>query len=227
MKIIIENNNQKSCYIQIKDLIILAEITKNNSLIKEYLNLINHGYQNFEFLPIKNKKMIAIIKNLPDIIDFRTSKDDSIEYLSHRIINLYSIRDNTKSSKIKDLIAGDLKDIIAYKRKELSYKIPAIPDGKFHLENKEHSLAFDSTIIEDCYLLRSLNREELDKETSFLNSAIEQVYQTFYPKIPKEERKYQSYYYQDHLFLMILNSKEKKQSRIGKILSKLKRSSND
>lgn len=228
MKIIIKNKDQELCYIQIRDLIILAKITQDNSLIKNYLSLINNGHQDFEFLPLKDKRIVRIVKNLPDIIDFRSSKNDSIEYLSERIISLYLLKSRPREKQIKDLTANDLRDIIAYKRGELSYQIPALPDGNLHLENLSLNLEFDSTILEDCYLLRSLTKEDLNTidYSEFLNSSLNQVYQTYYPTIPKEEITYQSYNQNDHLILRIQPPKEKKKSRIDKILSKLKRSSN-
>ena len=65
--------------------------------------------------------MIGIILQSEEIIDFIEYQKQDMSYLTNYLVN--SIYSNTEETKHK---SDGIRDIIAFKKKELDYKIPII-----------------------------------------------------------------------------------------------------
>ena len=142
MKIII---NEKK-YVQVRDILFLAKLYNSEILMKYYLFLINNGYIDNDF-----------VKSTNSLIDFRDYQDYSDLHLSNLLISLSS---RTGSDIIEHKL-DDLREIISYKRRELGYAIPLIPDEKIDINYDDLGLSFKSTIFKDYYLIETISGEEI------------------------------------------------------------------
>ena len=152
MKIII---NEKK-YVQVRDILFLAKLYNSEILMKYYLFLINSGYIDNDFVRSTNSLLNRIL-DTDALIDFRDYQDYSDLHLSNLLISLSS----RVGSDIIEHKLDDLREIISYKRRELGYAIPLIPDEKIDIKYDNLGLSFKSTIFKDYYLIETISGEEI------------------------------------------------------------------
>lgn len=229
MKIITNTKrNGEVCYVQLKDILFLSRIVKNNNVMQHYIDFINSGYGDDDFIKINHPLYIEAFKKCDYIVDFIEygDKNVSINYLSKLLVTInFAFNTDIDSLCVKHKTDG-IRDIIAFKKGELDYKIPLIPDGRIEHINDEGTLCFSSTILNDVYVLTSTNG--VDVQTidyySFYLDCLDKLYDTHYPDVKKEDRDYKGFD-RGNSIIITINNKKKKERKMGKILSKIKKGS--
>lgn len=228
MKVITNTKrNGKLCYVQVKDVLFLARMTGNKRLMQDYLNAINGGKGDNDFIKVCGESYIKAFELCDYIIDFReySTKDVGINCL----INLIKTKAYVVSNEKIDQEGVDhqieaIRDVISFKRGELDYKIPLVESGRYECISEDKQFVFDSTIIDDCFVLKCINGSSIEDNdyNSFLKECIDSVYSTLYPY--EEEKEYSTFITGKVLVLKINNRNNvKKKSLAGRILAKIKK----
>lgn len=126
MKIIVNRKDETVCYVQLRDLVFLAN--KNLQVFRKLsIQYINEGKTMEEFVRINSIQLIEFIAKNDDIIDFCDYANSSIENISNVIVtkNLLFKVDSESSKRIRHQ-TDDLQDIIAFKQGELNYQVPLV-----------------------------------------------------------------------------------------------------
>ena len=219
----------KLCYVQVKDVLFLARYTNNKRLMQDYINTINNGKVDNEFIKVSGDSYIRAFELCDYIIDFSeySKRDIGVNYLSNMVKNkVYAMPKNKIDQEGLDLQIDAVRDMMHYKMGTLDYKIPLVPDGKFEFVSSDKRLVFDSTVVDGCYTLSTLDGTDVNTNDydEFFKSCIDKVYSSLYPELPLEERDYK-YYDRGRIFVLNIHAKEtkKKKSVVGKILAKIKK----
>lgn len=227
MKIITNTKrNGELCYVQVKDILFLARITKNNKVMQQYVNFINNGVCDNDFVRITQPLYIDAFKKCDYIVDFTLYSNVSITYVSRLMATTNFF---VSSDLEKDCIqhkTDDLRDIISFKKGDLEYKIPLISNGKYEYENEDGTLLFDSTIIDGCFAITSLDGNNVDDNEyyDFYLKCIDKIYNEIYVGIPVEERKFEKFVMGNTLVIRVHNNMNiKKEKKVFKIFSKIKK----
>lgn len=219
--------NGKLCYIQVKDLLFLARYTGNKRLMQDYINAIEEGKSDNEFIKVSGDSYIKAFELCDYIVDFSkyNKKDVNFNYLSNLVkMKTYAMCKSPKEKDGLDHQIDSIRDIIAYKNGELDYKIPLIPDGRMEMCDSSNTYIFSSTIIDGCFTLKRVDGCSLDEQDykCFLDSSIKRVFDVMYPGM--EERDYSTFVVGNTLVLSIKKSDTKKKRKsIGGILAKIKK----
>ena len=147
----------KVCYVQVKDVLFLARYTGNKRLMQDYLNSINSGKSDNEFIKVSGDSYIRAFELCDYIIDFSeySKRDIGVNYLSNMIkTKVYAMPKDEMAKEGLDYQIDGIRDIIAYKRGDLDYKIPLVADGR--IEYVSNNLIFNSTIVNGCFTLKTL-----------------------------------------------------------------------
>ena len=230
MKIITNTKiNGELCYVQVKDILFLARITKNANVMQQYITLINSGHTDNEFVRITQKSYIKAIKNCDYIVDFVEFGDSKLQtsYLSSLIVTLnFSVINEFDKECVEHKTDG-LRDIMSFKRGDLEYKIPLIPNGVIEKCNEDENLVFSSTVIDNCFIIKSVDGtavQNIDYFDFYLD-CLDIIYNEFYPNIPFEERKHDVIDRGGVIIIQIYDIKKKKENIVNRVLSKLKKGS--
>lgn len=226
MKIVISNPAiGKDCYVQVKDFLTLGRISGDKNMMQHYIDFINQGRGDYDFVRITGTSYAEVIISSDAIIDFMDYKDESVSYISQHLIHLNSFLLDARDKDLVSSKSDDLRDIMAFQKGELPYPVPAILDGRLLFENEELGLTCGSTIIKDCYVLKSndgraVNTIDYD---AFFQDTIDQIYTEDYPGIAREDRNYHYYDRVSYFLLFVQQKLEKKKGRIEKLLDKIKK----
>lgn len=228
MKIITNTKfSGKLCYVQVKDLLFLARYTGNKRLMQDYINTINNGKSDDEFIKVSGDSYIRAFELCDYIIDFSeySRRDIGVNYLANMIkTKAYAMPREKRDQEGLDLQIDAVRDIISYKRGELGYKIPLVPNGKVEMMDKTHKYVFESTIIDDCFVLKAVDGSSVEGKDyeRFLNDTLKSIFDTLYPDCT--ERTYNSFISGNSLVITIKrNEVKKKKGVVGKILAKIKK----
>lgn len=228
MKIITNTNREGVlCYVQVKDINFLARITKNKKLMEQYIRLINEGRGDDDFVKIADVGFIDIIRRCEYIVEFSefANKDNSITYLSNILVNMnYTLGSSELEKDCVQHKSSAIRDIMDLKKGELGYKIPLVPNGVVEYVSDDQRLLFDSTVIEDCYVLRASDASDVHQIDyyDFYVSCINKIYEEKYPEVQKEDRQYKSYG-KGNILVVSIQAGKKKKSKIEQILNKIKK----
>jgi hypothetical protein len=228
MKIITNTKlNGKLCYVQVKDLLFLARYTGNKRLMQDYVNAINNGRTDNEFIKVSGDSYIRAFELCDYIIDFSeyNRKDVGVNYLSNLVkTKAYAMpREKRDQEGLEHQIDG-VRDIISFKRGELEYKIPLVSNGVIETLSNDKLLVFTSTVVDGCYTLSTTNGSDIRDcdYQEFLKSCMDKVYGTLYPEV--EDREFNTFITGKTLVVHIQTNKvAKKKSVVGKILAKIKK----
>ncbi len=151
MKIITKDyNNNFYCYIQVRDLAYLVEQKRLTIFKLLYEKILNTEMIYTDFIRIKDPSMIEVILHVDEIIDFNDyQKLDSLS-LSRILVN--SIYTNSKQTEHK---CESIRDIIAFNKGELDYKMPVLPTNKYACLSTEKNISFQTSTVPNFYILRS------------------------------------------------------------------------
>lgn len=230
MKIITKTRRDgELCYIQVKDILFLSRITKNSNVMQQYINLINEGHGDNDFIRITQKSYIEIIKKCDYIADFIEfgNKNTPISYISSLIVTLnFSVGDEITKECVSHK-TDDLRDIMAFKKGELEYKIPLVANGSIEMCNEDKTLVLDGTAISDCFIIKSIDGVDIQNKDyyDFYLNCLDRIYSEFYPDIEQTERKYDAYDRGNVLVICIHRQEKKKENKMRNILAKFKRGS--
>lgn len=169
MKIIVNRKDETVCYVQLRDLIFLAN--KNLQVFKELsIQHINKGKTMEEFVRINNRKLIEFIEKCDDIIEFDDYVNCSIENISNVIVtkNLIFKVESEKNRGIRHQ-TDDLHDIISFKQGELNYHIPLVVTDDIDINIE--GIRVRSTILSNRYLITN----EVNKDISSLLPQIKDI----------------------------------------------------
>ena len=218
----------KLCYVQVKDVLFLARYTGNKRLMQDYINTINNGKSDNEFIKVSGDSYIKAFELCDYIIDFSeySRKDIGINYLSNLVkTKAYAMPKDEKDQEGLDHQIDGVRDMIAYKRGDIDFKIPLVSDGKFEKLSQDNKLLFSGTIIDGCYSLKRIDGKDISEVDyqEFLNNCLDNVYNTLYPGIAKEEIVCNSYTTGNILVINMNKPVIKKKTVVGKILAKIKK----
>ena len=151
MKIIVNRKDETVCYVQLRDLVFLAN--KNLQVFRELsIQHINEGKTMEEFVRINNRKLIEYIEQCDDIIEFDDYVNVSIENISNTIVTknlLFNV--DVKNGRSIRHQTDDLQDIIAFKQGELNYQIPLVCTDKVDINID--GIRIRSTILNNRFLI--------------------------------------------------------------------------
>lgn len=172
MKVVVNKKHEVVCYVQLRDLIyIVNEITEYRKLVLKYMDQVDTID---DFVKVTDEKLISVIKDKEDIIDFHDFSSYSIEDLSHLLIVKKLFCDNNSRNRVNHE-ARDIQDLILYKKGELRYNIPLIADDRIVLNvngYKVFSTTFNNKFIIECsgdvycdfvYLIDELQKNAKEK----------------------------------------------------------------
>lgn len=226
MKIITNTKlNGKLCYVQVKDILFLARYTDNKRLMQDYLNAINSGKCDNDFVKVSGDSYIKAFELCDYIIDFveYSKRDIGVNYLSNMVkIKAYALPKEKKDQEGLDYQIDGVRDIISFKRGDLDYKIPLIANGLVEIKSADNKYVFNSTVIDGCFSLKMLDGSNLEGQDyqEFLNSSIKKVFDTIYPD--NLERDYNTFVLGNTLVISVKVSETKKKGLVNRILSKVK-----
>jgi len=217
----------KLCYVQVRDVLFLARMTENRRLMDDYIKFINEGKTDYEFIKVSGDSYIKAFELCDYIIDFGeySKRDIGISYLSNMVRSQAYVIPKERFGKEGMRHQTDaIRDIIAYKRGDLEYKIPLVADGRIEFVSCDKQFTFDSTIIDDCYMIGTTNGlpiSEVDY-SQFLKESLDKIF----GNIPKEDRKYETYVVGKLLVIKVSKKEvEKKKGIVGRVLGKIKKES--
>lgn len=228
MKIITNTKRYgKLCYVQVKDVLFLANMTNNKRLMQDYLNAINNGKCDDEFIKVSGDNYINAFELCDYIIDFSeySKKDIGVNYLANMVkTKAYAMpKDKSAQDGLNHQIEA-VRDLISFKRGELGYKIPLVADGRLELLSRDQKFTFESTVMDNCFILRSVDGSSVEGQDydEFLNDSIKRMFDFLYPNCI--EREYSTFITGNSLVISVQNNEvKKKKGVVGKILAKIKK----
>lgn len=218
------------CYVQVKDILFLARITNNTTLMQQYLNLINNGRSDNAFIKITQNSLINIIDKCDYIIDFTdfNKKDIDLNYLSRLIINMnFSVSSNNVVRECLEYKTDGIRDIMAFKKGELDYTLPLVPDGLLEYTSSDSKLLLESTVIPDTFTIRVADGSDVQNNDyyDFYLESLDRIFDLLYPELEKKDRKFTCVDRGKILIITVKRCSKKKESRISRLLAKIKKES--
>lgn len=206
MKIIVNKKNETICYVQLRDLIYLANQKRNafRELASKYMDEFKDMH---DFVKVVDPEMVKIIKNREDIIDFDAFSLHTVDALTHLMIskNLFCTTDESKRRVFHETQA--IQDLISYKKGELEYTIPLIADDR--IETNINGYFVTSSNSDNKFIVKCDHEiypdfvhvieivQTIAKEKGMLNSEVEYSYKiseldncvilSFIPIVKKKE----------------------------------------
>ena len=218
------------CYVQVKDILFLARITNNKVLMQQYLSLINEGRFDNEFIKITQSSLIDIINKCDYIVDFNelSKSDCTISYLSRLIINInYAVPSNDVMKECIDYKTDGIRDVMAFKKGELDYTIPLVANGVLEYTSEDSRYILESTVVPNTFTIRVSDGSEVQNNDyySFYLEAVDKIFNTMYPELDNNDREFSCVDRGKILIISIKNKTKKKESKLNKLLMKLKKGS--
>lgn len=133
MKIMVNEKDKKSCYVQLRDLYYLSARFKSSSFENLYEKYIQQGLGNADFVFLDDSRVVEVIEFNPFIVDFSIYANNSVGTLI-RLAALTAgpvVHADTVDGQHK---RDDIFDIIEYKRGQLEYQIPVVFDRKKYVD---------------------------------------------------------------------------------------------
>ncbi len=158
MKIVTNTTkNGESIYIQVKDLLYLGRTLGDVQFIDEYVKMLNLQKSDYDFIRVYGVIAKTVLQS--DIVDFKEIYNEPIMLLTKTLINLSftGTRDETTKQRCEDI-----RDVLSFRRGELDYNIPLLSDGDLEFISNDGLLAFSSTIISDCYVLKTIDGSDIN-----------------------------------------------------------------
>lgn len=230
MKIIsTTKRNGVLCYVQVKDVMFLARITKNHKMMEQYVKLINNGKGDDDFIRVTQTSLIDLFTRCDHIINFSdfANKDSNLTYLSNLLVNMNTtlVGGDLEKECIQHK-SDDIRDIMSFKKRELDYKIPLVPSGVVEYTNDEGNLYFDSTVVEDCFILTTKDGSPVQNHDyyDFYVLCMKRIFSELYPDREFNSESYNCY---DRVNMLVItvNREKKKTNVVNRILSKIKKGS--
>lgn len=205
------------CFTQVKDILFLARIYNNDKLMRYYVKLLNNSYLDNEFVKV-HINFVDLVRNCEDIINFSDYVLCDVNYLSNYLVTmncLTYVNDSCEKERLMYKSDG-IRDMMYFKRRELDYLIPIVPNGEFEIFDVNNELVFDSSIIPDVFLLRTIDGGDVNTidYDEFFKKCIDEVYKSKYSYVNDDERDYE---YKDRgdTFVLYINNRPPK--KIGKV----------
>lgn len=173
MKIIVNND----CYVQVRDILFLAKIYNSKVFMNKYLELINNGKVDVDFIKVTSNKLKEALEN-GAIINFDDFRDSSITALGSYLVTMYTgVCNNDKEKVYVEHKADAIRDIIAFKNGKLPYAIPLIPNGKERYEDSNLKVVCESTIFDNYYIIKKVDGNKINNISyqDFINSVIDKI----------------------------------------------------
>ena len=217
----------KLCYVQVKDVLFFARYTGNKRLMQDYINTINKGKSDNEFIKVSGDSYIKAFELCDYIIDFSeySKRDIGVNYLSNMVKSkIYALPKEKKDQEGLEHQIEGVRDMMAYKSGTLEYKIPLIDDGRLEIISKDKKMIFTSSIIDNCFTIVTTDGKDINEVDyhEFLESSLERVYSTLYGDVT--DKSYNTFVIGNTLVINVLRNNEvKKKSVVGKILAKIKK----
>ncbi len=197
-------------YVQVRDFWFMGRLTQNSKVMGKYVSLLNEGHSDFDFIKVSEELFNSVFANCSYIVDFNEYSKDNGEYLSRVLINVSTMASNDENVTFAiNYKADGLRDMIAYKRGELDYKIPLVPNGEIELSSTNYVYHFDSTIVNGCYIITTVdgNLDNPDAYKSFLDTCVSYVCES--KGIENEDKKV-NVIPKDNAILVFISGKTKK-----------------
>ena len=228
MKIITDTKRYgKLCYVQVRDVLFLAKMTNNQRLMKDYVRFINEGKTDYEFIKVSGDSYIRAFELCDYIIDFSeySKKDIGINYLSNMVKSkvYVSSRDSFYEEGINHQIES-VRDMIAFKKGELDYKILLVADGRVEILSKDRKFTFESTVVDDCFILKTTDGSNIECHDyqEFLEDSVKKIFEKLYSDYL--DKTYGSFVTGNTLVININRGQvQNKKSVVGRILAKIKK----
>lgn len=217
---IVANSKQANiiCYLQVKDFLKLARIYNDKKFIQCYIQLLNEGKGDNEFVNVSNMQFVDKIIVCDAIANLNEFLNMSIEGITRHLIQLYSFDLNNGNN---DDQSDDLRDIISFKKGELEYPIPMQPNSNLCSEN---GFNLYSSIIKGFYIISGFDSAiDNSGKDDFLKKALEVIAQEEGYCSDDSILDYKLFKKGDSL-IIIVNNAIRKKGIIGRILGKIKRS---
>lgn len=229
MKIISNTKrNGVLCYVQVKDIMFLARITKNDNMMEQYIKLINDGKGDYDFVRVTQTSLIDLFIKCDYILNFSdfTDKGTNVSYLSNLLVNMNSTL--VGGDLEKDCLrhkSDDIRDVMAFKKGELEYKIPLISSGLIEYTSSDGEFYFDSTVVEGCFTLSTKDGSMVQNHDyyDFYLLCLKRLFAELYPDREFNLDSYKCYDRGNMLIIMINESEKKKTSVVDRILNKIKK----
>lgn len=228
MKIITNTkSNGILCYVQVKDILFLARITKNHKMMEQYVKLINDGKVDDDFIRITQTSLIELFTRCDHIINFSdyADKNSSVTYLSNLLVNMNStVVGGELERECLQHKSDGIRDVMAFKKGELEYKIPLVASGKVEYTSDNEEFYFESTIIDGCYILKTKDGSSVQNHEyyEFYVACLKRLFQEQYPDREFNSEAYKCYD-RVNMLVITINNEKKKTNVVGKILSKIKK----
>ena len=204
------------CFTQVKEILFLARIKNDDRLMKYYIKLLNNSYLDDEFVRVHNN-FIDVVKSCEDIINFCDYIDCDVSYLSNYLVTMNCLTYVNDQCAKECLIhkSDGIRDMMYFKKGELDYLIPIVPNGEFEKFDLNNELVFDSSIIPDVFLLRTIDGRDVNTidYDEFFKKCIDEVYKSNYSYVNDDERNYE-YKDRGNTFVLYINNRPPK--KIGK-----------
>lgn len=216
MRIVTHNSKDEiSVYIQVKDLLYLGRVTKRNDLVNEYINLLNSKKKDNDFIKVSGELEKVVLSRV-DIVDFKEMYKESIDFLIRALVNTCITSFNADESKQR---SDAIRDIINFKKGELDYGIPVLSDGDIFFESDNGLFIFSSTIIDDCFTLRTVDYSDISgvDYQEFLSTCINKVREKY-----GEDSENYSISQIDSMIVVKLGKKKDKNSKISSLIKKIR-----
>ena len=163
MKIIsTDYNNDFYCLVQMRDIEYLIKYKGLSRISAFYKKCIDEGKTEYDFVRLYDDDNIDIVLQCDDIIDFHEYIYENPTYLSRIIVN--SVYATGPGIELKN---NALRDIIAFQKGDIGYKIPLVPTREFASVSEKEHLSFETTILKGYYLVKSTDNISIeDKDIS-------------------------------------------------------------
>ena len=152
MKIVVNNGDIKTCYVQVRDIKYLADRYSSSVFENIFTKACAEGHNFTDFIPIADDKIASIIIFDSFIIDFSLSVGHESHSLS-RMTSLSSCGSSNTERIDFEHKRRDLNDLMNFKRGKLDYQIPILFDGLQKIEFDNATVG--STSMPGYYMLRS------------------------------------------------------------------------
>lgn len=207
------------CYVQVKDYLALARITKNDSLMNMYLSFINNGRGDNDFVKVNNSSYAMAFSKCEGIVNYAEFSKANPDYMSSLLVSMNGIYPQSEfESEILKYKCDGLRDIMYFKRGEADYTLPIVPSGEVEIEDER--FLFTASQLVDWYVLRNKNGEKLEEYDDFLNTCINQVISD---DADSKDERYRQIDKGNTMYVNVLRTPVKRKNVIGSILSKIKK----
>ena len=153
------------CYIELKDLIYLANMEKNDFYFKRYQELKQNNMSDNDFVRIRDPKIIDDLQHNDKLFNYLDYYNVAVPALGMCVKNLLIQGEERKASELSTLLNRKIYG---------NLRLPLLPDGVF--ERVKGDMYFYSTIESNCFVLKILtNNTSKDEYEEFINSCLQEA----------------------------------------------------